>query len=134
MINEANLYDFLSEIDEDFSPHLSSKVELHQYVVKIQRYAELVIDEDRILRGLVVLYCNDTINYKAYISLVGVRKCFRGQGIARKMMTEAIQIAKDKKMRIIGIHSNNKAALKLYKTLGFVTKEFGEREYLELIL
>ena len=134
MINEANLFDFLSEIDEDFSPHLSTKVELHQYVVKIQRYAELVIDEDRILRGLVVLYCNDTINYKAYISLVGVRKCFRGKGIARKMMTEAIQIAKDKKMKIIGIHSNNKVALKLYKTLGFVTKEFGEREYLELIL
>ena len=134
MVEVTILYEFLKDIDGDFTPHLSCKVNLDEYVAKIQNNAELIVDIDKILRGLVVLYCNDVINYKAYISLVGVKQEFRGKGIARKMMESAIKIAKDKGMKIIGIHSNNEVALNLYKSLGFVTKEFGEREYLELKL
>lgn len=134
MVKASDLYDFLNEIDEDFSPHLSNKVNLHEYVLKIQNNAELIVDNECVLRGLIVLYCNDYIQKRAYISLVGVRRDFRGRGIARKMMMNAIEIAKDKGMEIIGIHSNNQAALNLYKNIGFVTKEFGEREYLELKL
>jgi ribosomal protein S18 acetylase RimI-like enzyme len=134
MVKMSDLYNFLKDIDEDFSPCLSSKVDLEEFVEKIQNYAELIVDETVILRGLVVLYCNDFSNYKAYISLVGIRREFRGMGIARRLMIEAIQKAKDNGMKIIGIHSNNVIALNLYKSLGFVTKEFGEREYLELKL
>lgn len=134
MVKMSYLYNFLKDIDEDFSPCLSSKVDLEEFVEKIQNYAELIVDETVILRGLVVLYCNDFSNYKAYISLVGIRREFRGMGIARRLMIEAIQKAKDNGMKIIGIHSNNVIALNLYKSLGFVTKEFGEREYLELKL
>ena len=46
----------------------------------------------------------------------------------------SVSYTKDNGMKIIGIHSNNVIALNLYKSLGFVTKEFGEREYLELKL
>ena len=134
MLKMSDLYNFLKDIDEDFTPCLSSKVDLELFVEKIQNYAELVVDETVILRGLVVLYCNDFSNYKAYISLVGIRREFRGMGIARRLMIKAIQKAKDNGMKIIGIHSNNVIALNLYKSLGFVTKEFGEREYLELKL
>lgn len=134
MVKLSELYNFLKDIDEDFSPCLSSKVDFEEFVLKIQNHAELIVDKAVILRGLVVLYCNDVSNYKAYISLVGIRREFRGMGIARKLMIEAIQKAKDNGMKIIGIHSNNVVALNLYKSLGFVTKEFGEREYLELKL
>lgn len=65
---------------------------------------------------------------------MGVRHEFRGIGIATKMMVKAINKAQDNGMKVIGIHSNNEIALKLYKSLGFVTKEFGEREYLEMKL
>lgn len=134
MVKMSELYNFLKDIDEDFFPCLSSKVDLEEFVEKIQNHAELIVDKTVILRGLVVLYCNDFSNYKAYISLVGIRREFRGMGIARRLMIEAIQKAKDNGMKIIGIHSNNVIALNLYKSLGFVTKEFGEREYLELKL
>ena len=86
MIKTTELYHFLKDIDEDFSPYLSSKVNLSEYVEKIQNHAELIVDQTVSLRGLVILYCNDVVNYKAYISLVGVRREFRGMGIARKMM------------------------------------------------
>lgn len=134
MVSVIELYNFLKDIDEDFTPCLSSKVNLSEYIEKIQNQAELIVDQAVSLRGLVILYCNDVVNYKAYISLVGVSREFRGMGIARKMMVEAIQKAQDNGMKVIGIHSNNPIALNLYKTLGFVTKEFGEREYLELKL
>ena len=134
MIKTSELYHFLKDIDQDFSPYLSSKVVLSEYVEKIQNHAELIVDKTVALRGIVVLYCNDVVNFKAYISLVGVRSEFRGMGIARKMMVEAINKAQDNGMKVIGIHSNNEIALKLYKSLGFVTKEFGEREYLEMKL
>lgn len=134
MISETELYNFLKDIDEDFTPYLSSKVILSEYVEKIQNNAELIVDKTVALRGLVVLYCNDVVNFKAYISLVGVRHEFRGMGIARKMMVKAINKAQNNGMKVIGIHSNNEIALKLYKSLGFVTKEFGEREYLEMKL
>lgn len=134
MVSIIELYNFLKDIDEDFTPCLSSKVNLSEYIVKIHNHAELIVDQAVSLRGLVILYCNDVVNFKAYITLVGVRREFRGMGIARKMMVEAIQKAQDNGMKVIGIHSNNPIALNLYKTLGFVTKEFGEREYLELKL
>ena len=135
MIKIAELYQFLKEIDEDFSPNLSSKVVLSEYAEKIQNKAKLIIDIDNnIIRGLVVLYCNDLDNKNAYISLVGVKKDYRGRGIARNMMKEAIQVAKEGGMKILGIHSNNPLALNLYKSLGFETKDFGEREFLELKL
>ena len=134
MVKEEQLYDFLNEIDQDFSPCLSSKVDFKEYVVKILDNAELIVDVDCTLKGLVVLYCNDMVNRKAYISLCGVRKEFRGKGIARQLMMNAIKVAKDKGMSVLGIHSNNIIAINLYKNLGFITKEFGEREYLELKL
>lgn len=134
MIKESHLYDFLSDIDQDFSPCLSSKVNLKEYVTKILDNAELIVDVDYNLRGLVVLYCNDIANRKAYISLCGVRKEFRGKGIARQLMINAIEVAKEKGMRALGIHSNNIIAINLYKSLGFTTKEPGIREYLELEL
>lgn len=134
MVSVTELYNFLKDIDEDFTPYLSSKVVLSEYVEKIQKHAELIVDQTAELRGLVVLYCNDVVKLKAYISLVGVRSEFRGMGIARKMMVEAINKAQNNGMKVIGIHSNNEIALKLYKSLGFITKEFGEREYLEMKL
>lgn len=84
--------------------------------------------------GLIVLYCNDFINKKAYISLVGVAAKYRNKGIAKTMMEKAIQVAASSGMKIIGIHSNNSIAIHLYKKLGFKIIEPGERAYMELEL
>lgn len=134
MVEKKQLYGFFQEIDNDFSPSLSSKVDIEEYTIKILNNAELIADVDHELRGLVVLYCNDVLKKKAYIPLCGVRKDYRGNGIARNLMIRAIETARIRGMKVLGIHSNNEIALNLYKSLGFITKEFGDREYLELEL
>lgn len=132
---KVQLLDFLNSVNEDFNPPLTEKVCLEEYVKKITEKAELIIEyvDDDIV-GMVVLYCNDVISGIAYIPFCAVRKEFRGKGIARQLMMNAIKVAKDRGMSVLGIHSNNIIAIKLYKNIGFITKEFGEREYLELNL
>lgn len=135
MKRDAILY-FLKEIDRDFEPPLSAKIEIESYVDKILAHAELVMmknSENEVI-GLVVLYCNDKITYRAYISLVGVKRSFRGLGKAQEMVKQAIHIARAKGMRVVGIHSNNPIAISLYEKLGFKTIVSEERKYLEKIL
>ncbi len=129
------LLSFLQSVDTDFHPSLSDKVNLSDYVRKIIEKAELVFDDDgeRII-GLVVVYCNDENEKRAYIPLVGVATEYRKKGIAKKLITQAIQIVKEREFKIIGIHSNNPVAVRLYQSLGFVLIEPGERVYLELVL
>ena len=131
----VKLLNFLQNIDADFNPPLSSKVYLPDYVKKITDKADLILDYDgNEISGLVVMYCNDLVNKKAYIPLVGVSSRYRNRGIARKLMARAIRLVKEKGFKIVGIHSNNPVAIKLYESLGFSTIVQGERSYLELSL
>lgn len=128
------LLDFLIRIDSDFRPALSRKVILSDYVRKIQDKAELVMEWDgESLSGLVVLYCNDTVSLTAYIALVGVSSSYRGQGIARRMIQSSIQIVMAHGFKVLGLHSNNPIAVRLYRKLGFteVSRE-SDRLYMEL--
>lgn len=129
------LLSFLQSVDTDFHPSLSDKVNLSDYVRKIIEKAELVFDDDgeRII-GLVVVYCNDENEKRAYIPLVGVATEYRKKGIAKKLMTRVIQIVRDRGFKVIGIHSNNPIAVRLYQSLGFAVVESGERAYLEIEL
>lgn len=133
---KLSLREFLEEIDKDFTPPLSLKVDLDEFVDKIMDKAELIIlnGDKGLIDGLVVLYCNDIVGRKGYISLLGVRKSIRNQGIANRLMIQAINKARESGMQFLGIHSNNPVALHLYKKIGF-NKMSGEgREYLELQL
>lgn len=132
VLSEQLLF-FLKKIDNDFYPSLSSKVNLHDYVEKIIDKAELILDfDDDKIKGMVVLYCNDYVNRKAYIPLVGVCPEYRNRGVAKKLMSDAIQIVKDRDFILIGIHSNNPVAILLYESLGFVVVRQGKRSYMEM--
>lgn len=135
-IDKSLLYEFLRSIDKDFIPHLSEKVNLEEYVDKILEKSYLIHynDNDGRLIGLLVLYCNDLENKKAYIPLVGVLEGFRGNGIAKKMMLECINFVNQKGFKTIGIHSNNLIAIDLYKKFGFKIISGDKRVYMELIL
>lgn len=133
--DERSLLLFLNKVDKDFSPPLSSKVDLKDYILKIQEKAELIIEEQNgLIRGLVILYCNDFETKIAYISLVGVLPEFRGMGIAKICMSQAINVAKEKGMKRIMIHSNNPVAVKIYNDLGFHIIEDGDRKLMSLSL
>jgi len=127
---------FLKDIDNDFNPALSEKVILEEYVDKIYKKSHLVshcLNNGKIV-GLLVVYCNDFIDYRAYVALVGVLKDYRGRGIAERMMRECIDYVRCNNFKTIGIHSNNKIAINLYKKLGFNIIEDGNRVYMELNL
>lgn len=129
---KTDILQFLSDINADFNPPLSSKVNLDDYVNKIIQHSELVIRADYSgIYGMVVLYANDMTSRRAYVALVGVKNAYRGRGIAKDMVRETIAIAKDKGMTCVGIHSNNYVAIELYKSLGFVVKIDEERKYME---
>lgn len=135
MVSKESLVEFLTRIDNDFSPSLSSKVSVSDYVDKISDKAELIIEMSAdVIVGLVVIYCNDVDGLTAYIPLVGVAREARGEGIATRMMQHAIKLSKMKGMRRILIHSNNAIAIGLYQNLGFCILEGGERKLLELNL
>lgn len=128
-----NVYAFLVNINKEYNPPLDAKVDLRQYAEKILDSAVLFVETDNSnIVGMVVLYCNDESTKRAYIPLVGVLPAFQRQGIAKRLMQEAISYVKEHNYRVIGIHSNNPIAVKAYCNLGFNIIEQGERKYMEL--
>ena len=63
---------------------------------------------------------------------MGVCPEYRNRGVAKKLMSDAIQIVKDRDFILIGIHSNNPVAILLYESLGFVVVRQGKRSYMEM--
>ena len=85
---------------------------------------------------LVCLYDNEIIGFGgiritldiAELMFIVIRKDFRNQGIAKLLLKNFIQIARDKKISCIQLEVNekNEYAIKLYKDIGF--KEVGLRK------
>lgn len=130
-----SLLAFLEEINDDFTPKLSEKVCLKEYINKLRERANLIYkNKDNKIIGLVVLYCNDKQTNIGYVALCGVLKKWRGKGFARDLMKQAIKKSRAAGMKKIGIHSNNPIAINLYKDLGFKIIKNDDRAYLELVL
>ena len=70
---------------------------------KIAHQAKLVIrySKDREIIGLTVLYCNDTKDLKAYVSLVAVAKDHRSRGYARDMMQEVLGYVRSTDFQVV---------------------------------
>lgn len=131
----AKVQAFLSKINNEYRPPLGTKVDLREYAKKILEHAVLFVEENGIdIIGMVVLYCNNEREKKAYIPLVGVLPAYQRHGIAGRLMQEAIVYAKQKGYKVLGIHSNNMVAVNMYTKLGFIVKDDSERKYMELYI
>ena len=120
-ISSQTIVDFLQQIDNDYTPSLSTKISLQDYSEKIKTLGHVIIDPCKdFIHGIAVIYCNDSETQKAYIPLVGVSKEFSGQGVAKRIVKELIYFAKYKNFKVIGIHSNKSVSIKIYQSLGFV--------------
>lgn len=139
-MDKKTLMEFLQKVDKDFTPYLSQKTDLSAFGDRLLSYANLFVSraENGEIKGLVALYANDFVKRYAYIPLLAVAPEYRKQGIARKLMNEAIEYVKKlgtEKMQVIGIHTSNPIAFDFYKELGFrLLDESNNREYLELHL
>lgn len=139
ILTAESILKFLKLIDGDFTPSLSEKTNLEMFALKLKEHADLFYDlsEDGEIKALVCMYANDYEKKYAYIPLVGVHPQFRGQGLAAKLLLDAVDFVKAKEglIKTIGIHSNNPIALKIYGKIGFKTvSEQNGRVYQELSL
>ncbi|MDB9758766.1 GNAT family N-acetyltransferase [Gammaproteobacteria bacterium] len=117
-----DVYNHLSSCDTGFIPPLSSKVELRSYSKKLTskayRFEFWVNDE---LMALVAMYCDDHERKIAFITSVSVHESLRGQGIAKKLLINAIEYAANIQMASVKLElsADNEKAFNLYRNMKF---------------
>ena len=125
ILNEKNkneIINFLNKIEKDFDIHLTDRVNIKEYVLKVLKNGYILSEIcDNKIVGILLMYANDYIKKEAYISLVGVDSNYRNQHIATNLLNEAIKISKTNKMEKIKLytHKNNIKAITMYEKNGF---------------
>ncbi|HRY48632.1 MAG TPA: GNAT family N-acetyltransferase [Candidatus Paceibacterota bacterium] len=122
----------LQEVDDEFVPSLSSRINVGQYAEKIARKATVFcIYDEGILCAFASVYCNDTEHKRAYLTMIAVGKRYQGKKIGVNLLKSSIQ-----HLRGIGIstlhlevYKNNNRAIDLYKKVGFDIMDETENSY-----
>ena len=117
----ADVYIHLKSCDNQFVPHLSSKVELAEYSKKIADKAiRFEAWNKNTLVGLVAAYFNQQENF-LYITNVSVEIKYKDRGIAKQLLHSSIIFANEHKLNFIELEVNkkNQSAINLYKKLKF---------------
>lgn len=123
----------LQRCDDQFTPPLSSRVNLKEYAAKLALNAERfeIFDGSRLV-ALVAMYINSE---PAFISNVSVEAHLGGQGIGKKLVKEAVTRAFSAGVRQVRLETDqqNTRAVKMYSALGF-NSEKSEGNSLYLVL
>ena len=133
-IEKEKFFDFIKKINYDFPIPVSEKVDLNEYCEKLWEKAELVAEvQDEEILGLVAGYMNDLENGSAYISLVGVSRDFRNQGLGKKLVHQFVLRCREKQIRSVNLytHKTNQAAIKMYEGLGFEIDSEGNQNRMD---
>ena len=133
---EKCVIEFLKKIDSLFKIPLSQKINLEEYSKKIIRNADvfLAFDSESIV-GIVVGYNNDKELKISNMSILVVLNEYQGKGIAKKLVNNFLDLAKNKKMEKVKLSTVDTRALKLYESLNFkIVREENKVYYLEKIL
>ncbi len=121
------IYNFLCRTDKDFPVPLSEKTDLREYALKLYHNATLcTVEENNQIVSMTAGYTENTVNNVAYIAMVATLPEYHGRGYAKKLVSEFIERAKNKRLRSVHLYAvrENTAAMNLYKGLGFVEWHF----------
>lgn len=140
-ISDRDLFlQFIKSVDKEFTPSLSSHVDLNLFVKKVLTIGHVIsiVNNNRI-SGSIAFYANDMITFKGYISFIATTNSMRNQGIASSLISLAIDEMRNVGMTSVGIHTNSSIASQIYQHLGFkviYTQTYPNyiRQYLELDL
>ena len=122
-----SLIDFLLEIEQDYVPTLSNRLDIVQYAEKLQSHATFGVAqelESSQIIGIIAFYCNDPLGINAYLPIIGISKEARGRGIGRKLFNDVLVFVQ--KMRFLNISMQTwegHRALGFYKSCGFKVVE-----------
>jgi len=122
-INETRLNELVKNLDNEYTPPISSLVDnLQAYASKMIKNAIVVIakyNEEDI--GFIATYCNNKNGRKAYITSLSVKKDYQSKKIGKKLVDIAIADSIQKDMLIIEleVQQENISALNFYEKYGF---------------
>lgn len=114
-----------SEINRDPSFLPYRNIELDKYIEKLDKLAsfEKYYIED-VLAGFTAFYCNDTINKRAFITLVLIHPKYRDRGISKELMNRTLSFIEDNGFLqcSLEVKIENTKAINLYKSFGFIVE------------
>ena len=123
MLNEKMVKEFLSSVDVLFPTPLSNKQNLTQFASKLVEKATIcsVCENEKIV-SMVAGYTENLSNNMAYISIVASHPTAQGNGYAKSLVNDFIQICKEKSINAVHLYTSksNYVAIKMYENLGFV--------------
>lgn len=137
LIDENLLFEFLKSSDLEFTPSLSSRINLHNYAKKLHDNGSLFEAYiDRELVALVVMYANDNITKNAYITYVYCKKEYRKLGIANQLIKNAFEKLKENNFKSVSLEvtTDNVPAINLYKKFGFKITNLSSQNPLKSIM
>ena len=83
----------------------------------------LVLQKDKKqVLGFIAFYCNDYVNYKAFISMIAVKNQYHHKGWGTKLLEEAIKISQNEGMKTLSLEvaKENRKAQDFYRKQGFL--------------
>ena len=119
MTAAADILHHLQACDAGFSPPLSTRVDLAAYAAKLATHALCFAHWEGDLLGLVAVYANQPP--RAFVTNVSVLPSHQGQGIARALMTQALDHLRGAGFTEVALEvaENALPARRLYTRLGF---------------
>lgn len=126
LLNEGDFSPFfklLNKVDADFSPTLSSRVNLEQYALKLLKVATVFgVYKHNQLVGAIAVYMNDLDSKVAYCPFLAILPNSRGQGFSQLLLEIAIAELKSKKFKSLSLTVRaDSPANHLYEKKGFLT-------------
>lgn len=120
--SESRIFGFLRNVDCDFCPPLSSRVDLAEYAKKLSLCATNLFAISRgVDVGHVAFYSNDLINKRAFLSSVSLKKEVRGSGLALYLLEEVFSRCKSDGAGSVylKVDERNARAVEFYRKNGF---------------
>lgn len=121
-INEQNLYEILTILDNDFNGRLSNIKDLKLYSNKLIKNSILISAHDNnSLIGICAFYANDLTSKTAFLSMLGVIPEYRQFKIATQLLKKSILYLKQNNFKNykLEVYKNNLIAQNFYKKFGF---------------
>jgi ribosomal protein S18 acetylase RimI-like enzyme len=123
----------------DYLPNpIKENVDVNIYARKLVDFGEIILafkcDE---VVGVLGFYANDTLEFKAYISIVSVSPSAQGIGIGKEMVLQAVNHAVRCGMTSVGllVLRENFKAIRFYEHLGFsVDNNHNDKIFMKLKL
>jgi len=127
---ELEILDLLRDVDEDFQPALSCKLNLVEYARKLSINATIFsIYENGKIIAITAVYCNDLNGVRAYIPLIAIRGSHRRLGFGSQLLKSVVQYLSSKEFTLLTleVYKSNNAALNFYQEFGFSIESKTER-------